>query len=58
MSIDEPMKAKTISRHGAYPRIDRYCPNCNTLLYGKEKKCRTCGQAITYKGEKHGKTAD
>lgn len=50
--IDEPRKAKTVSRRGAYPRIDRYCPNCNTLLYGKEKKCHSCGQLIRYKGEK------
>jgi hypothetical protein len=58
MSIDEPRKAKTISRHGAYARIDRYCPNCYALLYGKEKKCHNCGQMIRHKGDKHDEQID
>ena len=51
--IDEPMKAKTVSRHGAYPRIDRYCPKCMAFLFGKEHRCHSCGQLIRYKGEKN-----
>ena len=52
MSIDEPMKAKTVSRHGPCARIDRYCPKCYAMLHGKERRCHVCGQLIKYKGEK------
>ena len=28
-----------------------YCPNCNHLIYRKDKFCRYCGQAILQEGE-------
>ena len=46
-----PKKPKTVSRKGAYPRIERFCPNCLKLLYRKERKCPNCGQLIKLEGD-------
>lgn len=39
-SINEPMKAKTVSRHGAYPPVlNKRCPKTHCYLNGGE--CRS-----------------
>jgi predicted amidophosphoribosyltransferase len=58
MRIDEPRKAKTVSRHGAYARIDRFCPNCMKMLYRKEQRCPNCGQAIKWNRRVNDEQAD
>lgn len=42
------VKPKSKVRHGAYTQIQHFCGNCNSMLYGKLKFCRVCGQAVKW----------
>ena len=47
----EPKNVKTKVRHGAFGRIDFFCPNCVSLLGVRGRYCPNCGQALKYKNE-------
>lgn len=47
----EPMKPRSVSRHGAYPQIQHYCGACNAFLpRHKQEFCSVCGQAVKWEG--------
>lgn len=51
-----PLKPKTIVRHGAYGKIDFFCPSCMQLLGKHYKVCPKCGQELKWKHESTQKT--
>jgi hypothetical protein len=53
---EELVKPKTIVRHGAYGKIDFFCPSCMQLLGKHYKVCPKCGQALKWKHESTQKT--
>ena len=44
----EAVKPKSKVRHGAYPQIQHFCGNCNSMLHGKPKFCSECGKGVLW----------
>lgn len=48
MKKNEPVKPRSISKHGSNPQIQHRCGNCNQLLYGRPKYCSNCGRPVRW----------
>lgn len=45
----EPVKPRSVSRHGVNPQIQHFCGNCNAILFHhKQKYCIECGRAVKW----------
>ena len=45
----KPVKARSVSRKGAYSQIQHYCGYCNNLLFHRNQKyCANCGRSVKW----------
>lgn len=46
----EPVKPRSVTKHGANPQVQHFCGKCNaTLFRHKQKFCIECGTPVKWK---------